>query len=358
MSEYRLTIPQDLDTENLERTVAGLSAQIGTDEEPLLFDLGELQEVTPFTVTALLALLERTRSLGRSYRIEGGNALVWNKLHGYNIERTYLDPRKRQRPSFLEHFGERSFAAFERGLYFCAFQVEVLTGLPRYLFRPMGLKGSVLISQLKQIGSDSLPIVALLSFLVGLTLALQSANQLRQFGANVFIADLIAIGLTREMAPLMIGILLSGRTGAAITSEIATMVITEEMDALRGMAIEPLRFVILPKFLALVISQPLLTMLANLMGVLGGGLVGLFWLDLPLQTFFQRALAAVTLGDLMSGLMKATVFAWIIVSIGVYKGLNVGKGSEAVGVATTSSVVSSLFAIIITDCIFSFFFYF
>jgi len=222
------------------------------------------------------------------------------------------------------------------------------------IFNKKGQRKHSVIQQSILIGVDALGIISLLSIIIGLILALQSAAQLRQFGANIFIADLIAISMVREMGPMMTAIIVAGRSGSAIASEIATMKVTEEIDALKMMAINPIRYVVVPKFHAITICMPLLVTMSMLVGILGGLIIAMTYLDLSAVSFLNRVLDALTIKDVLVGLSKSVFFSWVIVIIGSYYGFNVKGGAEGVGKATTLSVVASIFAVIILDAVFSF----
>jgi phospholipid/cholesterol/gamma-HCH transport system permease protein len=206
-------------------------------------------------------------------------------------------------------------------------------------------------------GSTALPIVGVITFLVGAILALQSAAQLRQFGATIFVVDLLAIGLAAEMAPLMVAILVSGRSGSAIASEIATMKFTEELDAIRTMGLNPIRFVVVPKLWAMVVGMPLLSVMALLIGLLGGFVVAVTYMQLTPISFYNELLRALFFKDILNGIIKSISYAVIITVVGTYRGLNFTGGADGVGRATTSSVVTSLFAIVVADSIWSIIFY-
>ncbi|MFU8803246.1 MAG: MlaE family lipid ABC transporter permease subunit [Bradymonadaceae bacterium] len=203
------------------------------------------------------------------------------------------------------------------------------------------------------IGVQGLPIVALLSFLLGLIMAFQAAYQLRQFGANIFVADLVGISMVREFGPIITAIILAGRTGSAIAAELGTMVVQEEIDALKTMGIDPNRYLLMPRLAALSIVQPALTLLANLVGILGGFLIGVYYLDLSASAYINQTISALTMGDLLHGLLKSLVFAWIIGIISCYCGFSISGGASGVGRATTRAVVASIFLIIVADSIFT-----
>lgn len=221
-----------------------------------------------------------------------------------------------------------------------------------------GFRKGEYLKQLLLIGVNSLPIVGLIAFLFGIILSLQSAKQLAQFGAGVFIADIIGVSMSREMGPLITAIVLAGRSGSSIAAEIATMKVTEEVDALKVMGLDPVRFIVVPKFWSMTTSLPILTMFANLLGVLGGFLVALFYLDMNWSIYYEGLFRFVQLRYIFSGLFKSICFGWIITTIGCHYGFTVKGGAEGVGRNTTSSVVASIFWIIVADSFFSLVFYF
>jgi phospholipid/cholesterol/gamma-HCH transport system permease protein len=206
-------------------------------------------------------------------------------------------------------------------------------------------------------GPNALVVVGLIAFLVGTTIAIQSAAQLRQLGANILIVDLIGVSITRELGPLITAIVTTGRTGSAIAAEIATMVITEEIDALIALGIQPLRFIVLPKILALMTILPILSIYANVMAILGGVWVAQWLLDVPVTTFINRLQVVVLTDDIISGLFKSLLFAILIGTVSAFCGLRTQGGADAVGFSTTKSVVVGLFSIIIGDAICSFLFH-
>jgi phospholipid/cholesterol/gamma-HCH transport system permease protein len=207
-------------------------------------------------------------------------------------------------------------------------------------------------------GLGAIPIIGIIMFLIGFISALQSAAQLRTFGANIFVADLLAIGMTAEMGPLMAAIIVAGRSGSAIASEIATMKFTEELDALQTMGMNPIKFVMVPKMWAMVFSMPLLTMFANAMGILGGTVIAVTYLNLSFNAFWRELIGAMMFKDIISGTVKSICFAVLITMIGCHKGLRFTGGADGVGRATTASVVTSIFYIIAADSVLGLIFYF
>ncbi len=213
-------------------------------------------------------------------------------------------------------------------------------------------KGSV-TEQALVIGLDAMPIVALLSFVIGFILTLQSGFQLQKFGANVYIADLLSISIVREMGPLITAIIIAGRSGSAIASEIATMKVTEEIDALKMMALNPIKYVIVPKFHAITLTMPLLVAFSILISMGAGLLISVGFLDVALEVYISRSINILAVKDVIITLIKTICFSWLIVIIGAYYGTKVTGGAEGVGKATTSSVVTSIFAVILADAAFS-----
>lgn len=205
-------------------------------------------------------------------------------------------------------------------------------------------------------GFQALPIVSLIAFLLGVILAFQSAIAMSQFGAQIFVADLVAISLLRELGPLMMAILLAGRSGAAFAAEIGTMKVNEEVNALTTMGLDPVRFLVVPRILAGVFVAPLLTLYANLIGLIGAALV-MRGFGIPWVAFFNQVSGAVTLTDLTSGLFKAAVFGLLVASVGCLRGLQTGNGAAAVGRSTTSAVVSAIILIVVADGLFAMLFY-
>ncbi len=257
-------------------------------------------------------------------------------------------------PSLLERLG--SWALMLRDTVSEAMQLcaEVFHRSIWSLFGSRGHKRGAVIENLRIIGADAVGIVGLLSLIIGWILALQSAAQLRQFGANIFVADLLAISMVREMGPLMTAIIIAGRSGSAIASEIATMKVSDELDALRTMGIDPIDYVVVPKFQAMTVAMPLLASLSIVIGLIGGLIISLTMLDLTLTAYTDRVFAVLKLSDLVTGLSKSLVFAWVIVIIGSYSGFHVSGGAAGVGRATTQAVVASIFTVIVVDVIFSF----
>lgn len=223
----------------------------------------------------------------------------------------------------------------------------------RYLFKRQGIYPGEISHQLFFMAYKSYPIVSVISFLVGVTVALTSAEQLRNFGADIYLADLVGFGMIRELVPLMTGIILAGKIGASITAEIASMNVLEETDALKTMGVIPEKFLMVPRLLAITMAIPLLVAIADFIGIFGGFLVGKFFSGIPAVAFFDEMMTSVTLEDFLIGQGKTLVFGWLVVISSGYKGFCVNRSPTGVGIATTESVVLSISLIIAVDCIFA-----
>jgi len=213
------------------------------------------------------------------------------------------------------------------------------------------------VEQGVRIGWDAIPIVVLINLFVGMISALQSASLLKRFGQLLLIANAVALSMTRELGPLLTAVIVAGRSGSAFTAEIGSMKMAEEVDALETMGLHPTRFLIVPRVLAMVIAVPLLTLLADFMGIFGGWLIAVTVVDLGSWQYIRHTADAIDMGDVMRGLTKSFVFGAIIATVGCYLGVHVEGGAEGVGRSTTNSVVVSIFLVILANLIFTTFFY-
>jgi phospholipid/cholesterol/gamma-HCH transport system permease protein len=219
------------------------------------------------------------------------------------------------------------------------------------------VRGRSTLEQMVRIGYDSIPIVCTIAFFVGLILAMQSAYQLKRFGATIFVADLVAVSVIRELGPLLTAIIIAGRSGSAIAAEIGTMKVGEEIDALRTMGLSHVNFLFVPRMMALLIVLPCLTILADAIGIFGGYLLSISTLEFSSTRYLNQTASALLLKDLITGLVKSWFFALIVAIVGCYQGIITAGGAEGVGKSTTSSVVTSIFLIIAADVFFTALFY-
>jgi phospholipid/cholesterol/gamma-HCH transport system permease protein len=259
----------------------------------------------------------------------------------------------RQTGNILERVGESTLAILADFKRVLSFLGELLVALTHVFFHPRAVRWQDVLAYMKRAGVDGLPIVGLISLLLGLILAFMSSLQLKQFGANIYVASLLAIAIVKELGPIMTAILVAGRSGSAFAAEIGTMMVNEEVDALTSMGFSPIQFLAVPKVLAAMIVVPLLTIYADLFGILGGLIVGILGLDLTAYTYLKETQRSLTLLDIITSLIKSGVFAVLIAGIGCQRGFEVKGGAEAVGSATTSAVVAAIFLIIVTDSAFA-----
>ena len=254
-----------------------------------------------------------------------------------------------RRVSLLAQVGTGALAASREATAMLAFLGEAFVTFLKLLRGRARYRRSDLFLVIQEVGAQALPIVTLISFLVGVILAYVGAIQLRQFGAQAYVADLVGIAMTREMGAMMAAIIMAGRTGAAFAAQLGTMQVNEEIDALTTLGISAMEFLVLPRMLALALMMPLLCVYADLLGILGGAAVGLGMLDLGGVEYYVRTSAAVGLDDALAGLIKASVFGVLVAIAGCLRGMQCGRSSAAVGAAATSAVVTGIVLIIVSD---------
>lgn len=237
-----------------------------------------------------------------------------------------------------------------------AARAAYFTFIGPFVGKPIRFQRSV--SQAMETGVRALPILSLITFFIGLILALQAAYELRRFGAMSYVASAVALSMTRELGPLITAVIVIGRSGSAFAAEIGTMKVTEEIDALETMAINPVGFLVAPKFVAMILMVPCLTIWANFMGILGGSLFGVLQADFTFFRYIHASLDALFLRDVITGLIKSFMFGMTITAVGCLEGFNTGGGAEQVGRSTTRAVVVSIFLVILVDLVFTMLFFF
>ncbi len=318
----------------------------------VVFDLSGVEQTDGAAMALLVELATELESRQVPVTIAGARGGVERILALYRAGAKR--PRARSKPvGLLTRTGliTAEWAREVQGvLGFVGSFVISLLGIVR---RPRTANWRDISPNMERTGADGVPIVLLINFLVGLVMAFQGAVQLKQFGANLFVADLVALSICRELGPLMTAIIICGRSGAAFAAELGTMRVNEEIDALRTMGFDPMRFLVFPKAMALVLVMPLLTLLADLVAILGGLLVGLLGLDLTVSGYLIRTQQALDAGDVFSGVGKSVVFGLIIALIACQQGLAASGGAQGVGRRTTSAVVAILFALIVADAAFT-----
>jgi len=260
-------------------------------------------------------------------------------------------------PAFVEHVGLTTLAAGAWIRDYVTFTGEVVLTAGRALRGRAQFRRTDMIGEMQRAGIEALPVVTLVTFLLGLILAFVGAIQLEMFGASIYVADLVGVGMVRDMAALMTGIVMAGRSGASYAAQIGTMQVNQEVDALRTFGISPIDFLVLPRVLALTLMVPILTVYADVVSMLGGAAVSLSMLGLSGQAYYQQTVHAVTVGHLAGGLLKAATYGWLVAVAGCFQGLHAARSSAGVGEAATTAVVRGIVSIIVACGVYAFLFY-
>ncbi|MEW6441182.1 MAG: ABC transporter permease [bacterium] len=312
--------------------------------------------------TGLLTFLTRVTSLCREREIpterEGLPSGVRRLLELAEAVPEKSGARRQEiESSVLERIGRATLSQREAVKEMLAFLGEVVLAVTKFLRRRARYRFQDLLVLIQQAGMEALPIVTLISFLLGLILAFVGAVQLQQFGASIYVANLVCIAMVREMGAVMTAIVMAGRTGASYAAQLGSMKVTQEIDALTTMGISPMEFLVLPRVMALSLMIPLLSLYADFMGIMGGAAVGIGMLDLSVTTYFRQTAESLRLQDLLGGVFKASVYGTLIAISGCLRGMQSGNSSSAVGEATTAAVVTSIVLIISACGIFAVLFY-
>jgi phospholipid/cholesterol/gamma-HCH transport system permease protein len=262
--------------------------------------------------------------------------------------------RSEPRKSFLERVGESTTKVVSDSLAILSFVGEIAIALGRLTVGRARMRRKDIALFLQEAGAEALPIVSLISFLVGVILAFIGAIQLSQFGAQIYVANLVSLAMTREMGAMMTAIIMAGRTGAAFAAQLGTMTVNEEVDALRTTGVSPIEHLVLPRLIALSLMMPLLALYADFLGILGGAVVGVGTLDISLAQYYEQTRAALGPVEFLLGLIKAGVYGVVVAVAGCYYGMSSGRSAAAVGSAVTSAVVMGILMIIISSAVTTF----
>lgn len=326
--------------------------QARREEGPVIVDFGGVEEFDS-SALALLSYLQGCTADVRVANIPGTVDHSFKAFLGGTppaaCEVAELDLPTR----VLHSFSNRFLAQMRSVSKFVALLGDEIYYTISFFRKRRGVYPGEIWNQIFFMGYKSFPITCLLVFLIGVTVALSSAAQLKLYGADIYLADLIGYGMIRELVPLMVGIILAGKVGAAVAAELSTMTVLEEVDALKTMGVVPEKFLMVPRLVAVTLVVPLLVALADFAGIGGGILVARFSLGIVPSAFIREMQTAVGLGDFLIGLEKSLVFGWAVIVGSGYKGLTVGRSAGEVGRATTESVVLSISLIILIDCIFA-----
>lgn len=319
--------------------------------ENVVWDAGNIRAMDTGGAMVLHRTLTELRAQGKQVMVEGLRPEFDDLLQ---MVSSHWDRVCEAKPA-PERFGERIQGwisqQIRQALKGVAFVGEASVHVFRSLRRPSLIRWQALLHSLELDGFHALPITGLLAFLMGVVIAYQGAEQLRQFGANIYVVDLVGISLFREIAPLIVAILIAGRSGSAYAAQIGTMKVTEELDAVRTLGLSPMQLLVLPRVFALVIAVPILTVYADILGVLGGALIAFNQLNVSGVEFFDRFEEAVALRHFFIGIGKAPCFAIIIALVGCYQGFQIRGSVDDVGRRTTIGVVQSIFLVIVFDAV-------
>jgi phospholipid/cholesterol/gamma-HCH transport system permease protein len=346
----------------LVATAAEIDGRLGTLELPhdreVNFDLAGIERLD--TAGAWLLLRTERELVARGNRVVLTNLssslaplLEQVRAHGSVSPLPHPIPPHHTLVGFFARLGEVSLTILRRLYVMLGFGGLVAVTIVNTWRQPRRLRLVAMFQQMEQVGLDAMPIIGLLSFLIGIVMAYQGADQLRRFGAEIYTVDLLGISIMRELGALMAAIIIAGRSGSAFTAQIGTMQINQEVDALRTLGLDPIEVLVLPRVFGLVATLPLLVFYADAMGLLGGCLMTWLILGIPVPGFLAELRGAVTQWTLWVGVIKAPFFAGIISMVGCYEGFSVSGSAESIGRLTTQSVVESIFFVIVADAAFS-----
>ncbi len=323
-------------------------------------DLSDVKYMDSAGAMLLLQLEEKAKETGISFQFLNEKEKFKGIMNLLDMKALHLPPliSEEEQKGFFELFGEAAQRVYDDFIRVMTFIGELLTAMMVSLRHPLAVRWAAVFFYMKRVGVDGLPIVSLISLLVGVIIAFMSSLQLKQFGATTYVAALVGFAMVRELGPLMTAIIVAGRSGSAFSAEIGSMMINEEVDALTTMGFDPIRFLAIPKVLASILVVPLLTIYAAFFGIMGGLMVGVLGLDLTVYSFIKQTMDSFKVFDVVSSLIKAAVFAMLISGIACQRGFQVRGGAEAVGAATTSAVVAGIFLIVLANSAFAIILYY
>lgn len=354
--EPRLRLTGRLDFQAVERAWLPLRGRVRElvreARRPLVLDLSQVEYCDGAGAALLHALEQDLMHAAMPGRLEGVGPMLEEQLLPYRELDRVQPARASHARSDLQQVLDLVNSVGEAAHTQFVFLGELARAQADVLRHPRRMRWNDMLRVAEAAGFRALPIVSLIAFLLGVILAFQSAVAMRPYGGEIFVAHLVSVSLFRELGPLMMAILLAGRSGAAFAAEIGTMKVNEEVNALMTMGLDPVRFLVLPKVFAGLLVAPLLALYANMIGLIGGAVV-MQGFGIPWVAYFSQVTSALTMSDLASGLVKAVVFGWVVASVGCFRGLQTGSGAAAVGLSTTSAVVTAIILIVVLDGLFA-----
>ena len=324
-----------------------------------VIDLGAVEALDTAGAWLIVELMARLEAEGAAPRLANASDAQTQLIETVReaIPKEHVPPAKEMGfVPWLDMLGRKTARGYRTVVEMLGFFGLVLAKTAGVLVRPWRLRWTSLVHHMQEVGYNAVPIVSLMAFLIGVVLAFQGAVQLRQFGAEVFVVDLIAIALLRELGILLTAIIVAGRSGSAYTASIGSMKMREEIDAMRTLGLDPIEVLVVPRFLALLLMLPVLGIIANFAGLFGGAAMA--WVELGVSPgmFQARMLESIHVSNFLVGVIKAPFFAAIIAIIGCYQGMKVEGNAESLGRLTSKSVVMAIFLVIVADALFSIFF--
>lgn len=329
-------------------------------EKKLVIDFSRLKSLDTSGAYVIQRFCKSLDDEGLVLTIKGvtkAHQILFDQIRERDFLSTVPELKKQAFPLQLLHdLGKKSYQASRDSVRLLSFVGEVVLNLLSLLRSPGLLKRTSVVFHLQKVGLQALPIVGLISFLIGIVLVYQGADQLKRFGAEIFTIDLLAVSVLREIGILLTSIVVAGRSGSAFTAQIGTMSLNQEIDVLRVMGLNPVQYLVVPRVMALLIALPLLGFFANIVALLGGAVMGCTLIGVGFKDFFQHLNLAIKPWTFWTGMIKAPIFAFVIAIVGCFEGMRVEGGAESVGRHTTKSVVKSIFLVIILDAAFSIFY--
>jgi phospholipid/cholesterol/gamma-HCH transport system permease protein len=355
-----MTIRGRIEIANVQRLLGDLTTRLPSDTREVVLDLSGVEYFDSGGGAVLIGLRQQVARMGADLRIAASTAAIDGFLSLVDQEALLAPPLPGppRKIGLTVRIGEQTLQLLSDIRALLAFAGEVVLGVWEAVRKPRRIRWRETWLYMERTGLDAVPIVSLISFLMGLITAFQAAVQLTQFGADIYVANLVGLSIVRELGPLMTAIIAAGRSGAAFAAEIGTMKVSDEVDALTTMGLDRTRFLVTPKVLALLVMLPCLTLGADLVGILGGLTVAVAGLGLPVQVYLRQTRLALGIWDVYSGLIKSVAFAILIAGVGCLRGFRAEGGAESVGRITTSAIVAAIFLIIVADAVFTVLFHY
>ncbi|OGU39915.1 MAG: hypothetical protein A2X61_16120 [Ignavibacteria bacterium GWB2_35_12] len=336
-----------------------IEKEINENTNILTCDLSDVKEYDSYLILFLDSLKELSKQKGIALNIIGVSPRMAKFIELFSRKESDIETNKAH-PGFWEtyfsHIGQLTIVGLQDMKLFIEFLGDIIAKFLALFIHPGKMRWKDFPFHLTKSGVNAVPIVTLIVFLIGMISGYQGAMQLRQVGADIYIADLIGLSITRELAPLMTAILIAGRSGSAFAAELGTMKVSDEIDALNSMGFDHIQFLVLPRIIAVMFAMPFLVLLANFAGIFGGLIAALSTLEITMTGYLNEMQKALSYGDIFSGLIKSVVFGFLVSAIGCFRGLQVRGGAESVGKYTTAAVVTGVLTIIIADAVFTFIF--